>query len=281
MLANEMRSTAMQNSTRRNNHAPSPSRPSSVNKGPPLGPRPSGAPPRPFLGSNQTSRAPSIPNIPQRPVNRAPPPPGTQFPPRPMHPAVPPLGTQFPPRPMNPAAPPPGPQFPPRPMNPAAPSPGPQFPPRPMNPAAPPPGTQFPLRPPPVNAHNGSAGSIGRAFNSPPRFPSLDKGQSFNPPLHPARPPPPPSDPPPDNQPTIGTKWRPPLAFKPPVPAEKPKPQNPRVRALYEYQAQDTDELNLATGDILELVNEDSGGWWTCTLRGKQGLCPNNYLEKI
>ncbi|KAL2090187.1 hypothetical protein ACEWY4_014875 [Coilia grayii] len=71
----------------------------------------------------------------------------------------------------------------------------------------------------------------------------------------------------------------------PPAPASRPKaqapPPGPRCRALYQYTGQDTDEISFNAGDIFELVNEDPSGWWTGRFRGKQGLFPGNYVEKI
>ncbi|XP_060767907.1 unconventional myosin-Ie isoform X1 [Neoarius graeffei] len=66
-----------------------------------------------------------------------------------------------------------------------------------------------------------------------------------------------------------------------PKPAPKPKPQVPQCKALYAYDAQDTDELSFNADDIIEIVMEDASGWWTGRLRGKQGLFPNNYVTKI
>ncbi|KAJ8247890.1 hypothetical protein GJAV_G00251740 [Gymnothorax javanicus] len=66
-----------------------------------------------------------------------------------------------------------------------------------------------------------------------------------------------------------------------PKPAPKPKPQVPQCKALYAYDAQDTDELSFNANDIIDIVKEDASGWWTGRLRGKQGLFPNNYVNKI
>uniref|UniRef100_A0A8B9R6R1 Osteoclast-stimulating factor 1 n=1 Tax=Astyanax mexicanus TaxID=7994 RepID=A0A8B9R6R1_ASTMX len=66
-----------------------------------------------------------------------------------------------------------------------------------------------------------------------------------------------------------------------PKPAPKPKPQVPQCKALYAYDAQDTDELSFNADDIIEITMEDASGWWTGRLRGKQGLFPNNYVTKI
>ncbi|KAJ8340477.1 hypothetical protein SKAU_G00351100 [Synaphobranchus kaupii] len=66
-----------------------------------------------------------------------------------------------------------------------------------------------------------------------------------------------------------------------PKPAPKPKPQVPQCKALYAYDAQDTDELSFNADDVIEIIKEDVSGWWTGRLRGKQGLFPNNYVSKI
>ncbi|OWF39023.1 Unconventional myosin-Ie [Mizuhopecten yessoensis] len=67
---------------------------------------------------------------------------------------------------------------------------------------------------------------------------------------------------------------------KPPA-APKPKPAFPQCRCLYAYDAQDVDELSFNEGDIIDLVKEEATGWWTGKLRGKQGLFPANYIEKL
>ncbi|XP_056141830.1 myosin IEb [Lampris incognitus] len=66
-----------------------------------------------------------------------------------------------------------------------------------------------------------------------------------------------------------------------PKPAPKPKPRSPQCRALYAYDAQDTDELSFNTDDVLEILTEDPSGWWFGRLRGKEGMFPGNYVEKI
>ncbi|XP_072917472.1 myosin IEb isoform X2 [Hemitrygon akajei] len=61
----------------------------------------------------------------------------------------------------------------------------------------------------------------------------------------------------------------------------KPHPRQARCRALYAYDAQDTDELSFNADDIIEIVKEDPSGWWVGRIRGKEGLLPGNYVEKI
>lgn len=43
-----------------------------------------------------------------------------------------------------------------------------------------------------------------------------------------------------------------------PKPAPKPKPRVPQCRALYAYDAQDTDELSFNADDVLEILSEGS-----------------------
>ncbi|XP_038848621.1 unconventional myosin-Ie-like isoform X1 [Salvelinus namaycush] len=74
---------------------------------------------------------------------------------------------------------------------------------------------------------------------------------------------------------------RPPPGGGRPKPAPKPKPQVPQCRALYAYDAQDTDELSFNADDVIDIIKEDASGWWTGRLRAKQGLFPNNYVSKI
>ncbi|XP_015258865.1 PREDICTED: unconventional myosin-Ie-like [Cyprinodon variegatus] len=61
----------------------------------------------------------------------------------------------------------------------------------------------------------------------------------------------------------------------------KPKPRSPQCKALYAYDAQDTDELSFNTDDVIEILTEDPSGWWFGRLRGKEGMFPGNYVEKI
>ncbi|KAM3927563.1 unconventional myosin-Ie [Leptodactylus fuscus] len=77
------------------------------------------------------------------------------------------------------------------------------------------------------------------------------------------------------------TTSRPPPGGGRPKPQPKPKPQVPQCKALYAYDAQDTDELSFNANDIIDIIKEDHSGWWTGRLRGKQGLFPNNYVTKI
>ncbi|XP_028985399.1 myosin IEb isoform X1 [Betta splendens] len=66
-----------------------------------------------------------------------------------------------------------------------------------------------------------------------------------------------------------------------PKPAPRPKPRSPQCRALYAYDAQDTDELSFNADDVIDIITEDPSGWWFGRLRGKEGMFPGNYVEKV
>ncbi|CAM5175150.1 unnamed protein product [Eretmochelys imbricata] len=66
-----------------------------------------------------------------------------------------------------------------------------------------------------------------------------------------------------------------------PKPKPKPQPRLPQCRALYAYDAQDTDELSFNADEYIEIIREDPSGWWRGRIRGKEGLFPGNYVEKL
>ena len=71
-----------------------------------------------------------------------------------------------------------------------------------------------------------------------------------------------------------------------------------KVKVLYDYEAQDLDELTIKEGDLIDLVKEgrvpplqnlftllicsssDESGWWMGKVGGKEGLFPGDYVEK-
>ena len=76
-------------------------------------------------------------------------------------------------------------------------------------------------------------------------------------------------------------------------------PLHCRVKVLYDYEAQDLDELTIKEGELVELVKEgfqflgtffspatppflsDESGWWTGKVGGKEGFFPGAYVEKV
>ncbi|CAM9890129.1 unnamed protein product [Lampetra planeri] len=79
----------------------------------------------------------------------------------------------------------------------------------------------------------------------------------------------------------LSQERKPPPGAGRPKPAPKPKPRVPQCRALYPYDAQDTDELSFNANEVIDVLREDPSGWWTGRLRNKQGLFPGNYVEKL
>lgn len=52
------------------------------------------------------------------------------------------------------------------------------------------------------------------------------------------------------------------------------------VKAEYDYDAKDTDELSFKEGDILTVVKLQSDGWCLGRLKGKTGVFPTNFVKK-
>ncbi|EDV38662.1 uncharacterized protein Dana_GF24884, isoform A [Drosophila ananassae] len=54
------------------------------------------------------------------------------------------------------------------------------------------------------------------------------------------------------------------------------------AKAIYDNYADTPDELPFKKGDILTVIEQDTEGiqgWWLCSLRNRQGLCPGNRLR--
>ncbi|KAJ3366473.1 ESCRT-0 subunit protein hse1 [Allomyces javanicus] len=71
----------------------------------------------------------------------------------------------------------------------------------------------------------------------------------------------------------------PPPAAKP-APAPVPQAQF-HVRALYDFAGAERGELPFKAGDVLAVVDADYDDWWTASFRGKSGLIPANYVERL
>ena len=54
-----------------------------------------------------------------------------------------------------------------------------------------------------------------------------------------------------------------------------------RVRAVHDYDAQETDELSLKAGDIILVTKAkpSSQDWWEGIVNDRKGLFPANYVE--
>ena len=54
-------------------------------------------------------------------------------------------------------------------------------------------------------------------------------------------------------------------------------------QAMYDYEAQDTDEVSFRDGDLLVNCTHIDEGWMTGTVQrsGKFGMLPANYVEPV
>jgi len=70
----------------------------------------------------------------------------------------------------------------------------------------------------------------------------------------------------------------------PPSTSSKPKKKDDEVklRALYDYDATEENEISFKEGDTLYLVEKDDSGWWKGkTEKGKEGVFPSNFVELV
>ena len=54
-----------------------------------------------------------------------------------------------------------------------------------------------------------------------------------------------------------------------------------RCRVVYNYTQSAEDELTLCVGDVIDVLGEEEEGWWRGVLRGKDGVFPSNFVERI
>ena len=59
--------------------------------------------------------------------------------------------------------------------------------------------------------------------------------------------------------------------------------QGPRYQAMYDYEAQDDDEISFQDGDTIVNVEPIDEGWMFGTVQrtGAHGMLPANYVERV
>lgn len=71
------------------------------------------------------------------------------------------------------------------------------------------------------------------------------------------------------------------LPRRPSEPLPPPQRALPQVRALYDFTAEESDELPFGAGDIIDVLDRSDPSWWSGRLRGRSGLFPANYTEPL
>ncbi|GLA86409.1 class II myosin [Aspergillus tubingensis] len=68
----------------------------------------------------------------------------------------------------------------------------------------------------------------------------------------------------------------------PPPPATPPAQKKPMAKVLYDFNSDQTNELSIRAGELVQIVSKEGNGWWLCmnTATSVQGWTPEAYLEE-
>ena len=125
------------------------------------------------------------------------------------------------------------------------------------------------------------------SYHEPPRQPAYQE-----PPRQPAyqEPPRQPAYQEPPRQPPYQEPPRQPVYKEPAPPQPEPTPKAPSnpmadavYQAMYDYEAQDDDEVGFQDGDYIDNIEPIDEGWMFGTVRrsGMRGMLPSNYVERV
>jgi hypothetical protein len=73
----------------------------------------------------------------------------------------------------------------------------------------------------------------------------------------------------------------PPQPAPPQAPRPTPKTQSISARAIYDYTADEDNEISFAEGDVVSDIEKVDEGWWKGSCAGRTGLFPATYVEDI
>ncbi|KAI8368299.1 uncharacterized protein BYT42DRAFT_625103 [Radiomyces spectabilis] len=70
----------------------------------------------------------------------------------------------------------------------------------------------------------------------------------------------------------------------PPPPAYNTAVNSPSLgmaEALYDYRAQNPEDLSITRGDIIQITEYVNDDWWRGSLQGRTGMFPKTYVQKL
>uniref|UniRef100_A0A915A056 Uncharacterized protein n=1 Tax=Parascaris univalens TaxID=6257 RepID=A0A915A056_PARUN len=65
------------------------------------------------------------------------------------------------------------------------------------------------------------------------------------------------------------------------LPAHSSVLRSPAAKALYDFEAQNEDELDFKEGDIIRLISQIDENWFKGSIRGKSGYFPTSYVQVL
>lgn len=63
--------------------------------------------------------------------------------------------------------------------------------------------------------------------------------------------------------------------------AEQNSSDELKAEVLFAFQAEESNELTVSVGDIVQVLKQGDDGWSECKFRNKIGLLPSNYIKII